>query len=84
MVGLSRAFSAAGCPTTLVSQWRAESKATSKLMVELHRRLRAGDTTAEALRAAQLAVRRTDEYRHPFYWAPFVAVGAGDRKVGSP
>lgn len=81
VVGLAWAFSAAGCPTTVVSQWRTESKATAKLMVELHRRLRAGDSIAEALRSAQLALRRTSEYRHPFYWAPFVVIGAGDRPL---
>jgi CHAT domain-containing protein len=76
VIGLSWAFFAAGCPTTVVSQWRAESAATSKLMIEFHRRLRAGDTTAEALRRAQMAVRRVEKYKHPFYWAPFIAIGA--------
>jgi CHAT domain-containing protein len=59
----------------VVSQWKAESRATSKLMVEFHRRLLAGDTVAEALRRAQLAVRKDPRYAHPFYWAPFVAIG---------
>lgn len=76
VIGLSWAFFAAGCPTTVVSQWRAESAATSRLMIEFHRRLRAGDTTAKALRRAQIAVRRTEKYKHPFYWAPFIAIGA--------
>jgi CHAT domain-containing protein len=79
VVGLSWAFFAAGCPTTVVSQWRAESAATSLLMIELHRRLRAGDSTAEAIRHAQLAVRANPKYRHPFYWAPFIAIGAAER-----
>ena len=76
VIGLSWAFFAAGCPTTVVSQWRAESAATSRLMIEFHRQLRAGKPTAEALRQAQMAVRRTAQYKHPFYWAPFIAVGA--------
>ena len=75
VIGLSWAFFAAGCPTTVVSQWRAESAATAGLMIEFHRRLRAGDTTAEALRRAQMKVRSTPKYKHPFYWAPFIAVG---------
>ncbi|HEX8154285.1 MAG TPA: CHAT domain-containing protein [Thermoanaerobaculia bacterium] len=75
VIGIAWAFFAAGCPTTVVSQWKAESRATSKLMVEFHRRLLAGDTVAEALRRAQLAVRKDPRYAHPFYWAPFVAIG---------
>ncbi|MEA2491540.1 MAG: hypothetical protein QOH21_3332, partial [Acidobacteriota bacterium] len=81
VVGIAWAFFAAGCPTTVVSQWKAESRATAKLMVEFHRRLVAGDSTAQALRAAQRALRATPAYSHPFYWAPFVAIGAaGARK----
>lgn len=76
VVGLAWAFFAAGCPTTVVSQWKAESRATSKLMVEFHRRLVAGASIAEALRQAQRSLRATEAYSHPFYWAPFVAVGA--------
>jgi CHAT domain-containing protein len=79
VIGLSWAFFAAGCPTTVVSQWNAESASTAKLMIEFHRRLRAGESTARALRGAQLSVRRIAKYRHPFYWAPFVAIGAAQR-----
>lgn len=81
VVGLSWAFFAAGCSTTVVSQWKAESRSTSKLMIEFHRRLLRGDSPAAALRAAQIALRRDAAYRHPFFWAPFVAIGAGGRSV---
>ncbi|HEX6099471.1 MAG TPA: CHAT domain-containing tetratricopeptide repeat protein [Thermoanaerobaculia bacterium] len=79
VIGLAWAFFAAGCPTTVVSQWKAESKPTATLMIELHKRLLAGDSPAAALRAAQRALRRKPEYRHPFHWAPFVAIGAAGR-----
>jgi len=65
VIGLSWAFMAAGCPTTVVSQWRAESKATAKLMVEFHRRLAAGDSPARALRKAQQWLRKDPMYAHP-------------------
>lgn len=76
ILGLSWAFLAGGCPTTVVSQWKATSSVTSKMMIEFHRHLRAGDSAAKALRKAQLRTRRDPRYRHPYYWAPFVVIGA--------
>jgi CHAT domain-containing protein/tetratricopeptide (TPR) repeat protein len=76
VIGLSWAFLAAGCPTTVVSLWKAQSAATAVLMVEFHRQLAGGASSSEALRRAQLALRRDRRYRNPFYWAPFVVIGA--------
>lgn len=76
LISFSWAMLAAGCPTTVVSQWKAHSAATARMMVELHRQLVSGVLKPEALRRAQLALRRDRRYRHPFYWAPFVVVGA--------
>jgi len=75
VVGLSWAFLVAGCPTTVVSRWTAESRATSRLMIEFHRRLVAGDSKPEALRRAQRSLMGDRRYAHPFYWAPFVVIG---------
>jgi len=77
VIGMSWALLASGCPTTVVSQWKAPSRATSKLMIEFHRRLLAGDSKAEAMRKAKMSLMRQAEYRHPLYWAPFVIVGDG-------
>jgi CHAT domain-containing protein len=76
VIGLSWALMTAGCPTTVVSQWRAESKATALLMVEFHRRLAASDSPARAMREAQRKLQRNPLYNHPLYWAPFVVIGA--------
>jgi CHAT domain-containing protein len=76
VISLSWAFLTAGCPTTVVSQWKTESATTEKLMTAFHRRLLAGDTKAEALRKAKLALLRDPQHGHPFYWAPFVVIGA--------
>jgi CHAT domain-containing protein len=77
VVGMAWALLSAGCPTTVVSLWKADSRSTSRLMIELHRRLAAGDTPAVALRRAKLTLRHDAWYRHPFYWAPFTVVGDG-------
>lgn len=76
VIGLSWALLAAGCPTTVVSQWKTESAATAKLMIEFHRHAARGVPAPEALRRAQLALRADRRYRHAFYWAPFIVVGA--------
>jgi len=78
IVGMTWAFLAAGSATSVSSQWRAESASTSRLMVELHQRLLRGASPASALRGAQLALQRDRRWSHPFYWAPFVVIGAGN------
>jgi CHAT domain-containing protein len=32
-------------------------------------------TKAEALRQAQISLMHSEEFNHPFYWAPFILVG---------
>lgn len=76
VIGLSWALLAAGCPTAVVSQWKAVSSTTSTMMIDFHRHLVGGADAPEALRNAQLALRRDPRYSHPFYWAPFVVLGA--------
>ncbi len=75
VIGLSWGFFVAGCPATIVSQWKVDSASSTPLMIELHRRLHDGAGNAEALRTASLELRKDARYRHPFYWAPFVLVG---------
>jgi len=84
MIGLSWALFVAGCPTTVVSQWKVESASTTELMLEFHRQLKSqmanradGFSAARALREAALNVQRMRAYRHPFYWAGFVVAGKG-------
>ena len=83
VIGLAWALFVAGCPTTVASQWKVESSSTTALMIELHRNLKPKIenpqwkiTKAEALRRAALKLLRNRQYRHPFYWAAFVMIGA--------
>ena len=75
IVSLVRPLLAAGVTTVVASLWPVDSKATSDLMIEFHkqRKLNVGMQGAEALRRAQIELAGT--YEHPFYWAPFIAVG---------
>jgi CHAT domain-containing protein len=78
MIGMSRAFIAAGVPSVVASQWPVDSDATAELMVNFHRRRKQGGlSTAEALRRAQLDMlgQHGQRYQHPYYWAGFVLIG---------
>jgi CHAT domain-containing protein len=77
LIGLSWALFVAGTPAAVVSQWKVESESTTRLMLQFHSELRAGAPIAKALRQAALQLLRSEAYRHPFYWAPFVVVGDG-------
>jgi CHAT domain-containing protein/tetratricopeptide (TPR) repeat protein len=77
LIGLSWSFFVAGCPTTVVSQWKVESRSTSALMVAFHKELRAGRTRADALARAMRSQMRRPQWRHPFYWASFAVIGDG-------
>lgn len=88
IVGLARAFLYAGASSVLVSQWDVDDRSTSDLMVGFYRRLSAGATRAEALRAARADLfagagetriafrRRPVAYAHPRYWSAFTLIGA--------
>ena len=78
MIGLAWSLFVAGCPTTVVSQWKVETESNTELMVAFHKNLTSakGQTSkAEALRQAALKLMKNKQYSHPFYWAPFVIIG---------
>ncbi len=82
VIGMSWALFVAGVPTTVASQWNVDSKSTTDLMIDFHRRLtmrpaKSKQSKAEALRQAELRLLRSERYRHPFYWAGFVMIGDG-------
>jgi CHAT domain-containing protein len=73
LIGLTRAFLGVGVSSLVVSLWLVQDETTASLMEKYYERLSDGAGPAEALRAAQLAIK--DEHPHPYYWAPFVLVG---------
>jgi CHAT domain-containing protein len=61
VLGLQRAFHAAGCPNVVGSLWKVDDEATAALMTQFYYELRVNkQSPLEALRAAQLTL-----YRHP-------------------
>ena len=79
-MGLPRAFLHAGASQVLVSLWQVDDKATSVLMDQFYKLWNPEDGSeplpAEvALRRAQDAVRTTEGWEHPTFWAGWVLWG---------
>jgi len=79
VLGLRRAFEVAGASTLIMSLWEVKDEAAREWMQALYRARLGGVSTADAVRSAHLttleARRRQGRSTHPYYWAPFVAVG---------
>jgi CHAT domain-containing protein len=77
IIGMTWAFFAAGARSVVASHWNVSSASTSDMMIAFHKGLfTPGASIASALRTAKLSLVHTSQYAHPFYWAPFVLLGA--------
>jgi CHAT domain-containing protein len=77
--GLTRAVIYAGGRSLIVSHWSVDSAATVRLMTGM---FSAGASTkAGALTQAQVALQQSQQFSHPYYWAPFTIVGDGSRPL---
>jgi CHAT domain-containing protein len=72
--GLVRGLLAAGARSVLVTLWNVNDRSTAEFMVSFYRQLGAGVDKATAVRMAMADLRQ--HYPHPYYWAPFILVGA--------
>ena len=75
VASLAEAFWIAGSRSVVASLWAVNDASTSLLMTEFYKALRAGDSKAEALRKAQMAVRAKPEFSHPYFWSGFILFG---------
>jgi CHAT domain-containing protein len=79
ILGLAGVAVRAGARSTLATLWSADDEATANLMGKFYTNLSQNTqiSKAKALRKAQLDLlaEADSQYRHPFYWAPFVLVG---------
>lgn len=76
LIGLIRSFLYAGSRSVVASLWKVDAHSTRDLMVRFHSFIQAGYDRATALQLAQLEIAERSQYAHPYYWAPFVLVGA--------
>lgn len=78
-VSLTRAFLKAGSHAVLATLWEVDDRSTVDFMQRFYGRLEDPGAThdkAVALAVAQRSLRASEEFRHPYFWAPFVLVGS--------
>lgn len=73
VVGLSRAFIAAGVKSIIVSLWSVPDAPTASLMTEFYRQLQQTPDKAQALRQAMLTTK--NQFTSPIDWAAFSLIG---------
>jgi CHAT domain-containing protein len=81
---VSNAFTYAGVPSTLVSLWKVDDKATSALMGYFYKFLNQGKSKSLALKLAKKAYLNSDidqELKHPYYWSGFILSGNTDALI---
>lgn len=76
LIGLTRGFMYAGAPRVVASLWRINDRAAAEFMRYFYEAMFLHHLTpAAALRAAQIKMWQTEEWRFPYYWAAFVLEG---------
>ena len=75
VVGIARAFLAAGARSVLVSLWAISDKATLEFMKSFYQSLSDGKSASVALHQAMKSLRDSEKFCAVKYWAPFVLIG---------
>lgn len=73
--GLVQTFIADGAQQVIATHWDVDSAAAVPLMKTFYSSLAKGETVTGSLLQAERTVRGMAEYSHPYYWAPYYAVG---------
>ena len=75
LITLAAAFSQAGAQSIVASLWKVGDATTRDFMVTFYQTLEAAGRV-EALQRAQTAILQNPATAHPYYWAPFILIGA--------
>ena len=75
VVGLTRAFLAAGARSVLATLWAINDVAALYFMDAFYRHLTSGESASASLQQAMEKMRKIPVFSHPYYWAPFFIVG---------
>ena len=75
VVGLTRAFLAAGARSVLASLWAIDDVAALYFMDAFYGHLTSGESASASLQQAMEKMRKMTAFSHPYYWAPFFIIG---------
>ena len=75
VVGIARAFLAAGARSVLVTLWEIDDEATMVFMKSFYQHLKEGKTASAAVQQSMKYLRESEEYSEMRYWAPFQLIG---------
>ena len=65
-----------GARSTLGTLWSVSDESTALLIDRVYKQIAiAPENKAQILRQAQLELIQSEQFNHPYYWAPFVLVG---------
>ena len=75
---LAQAFAYAGCPSVVMSKWRADDAASSTLMIAFFNYLKEGMSKSAALQQAQADYLAAADpaHAHPYFWSNFSVIGS--------
>jgi CHAT domain-containing protein len=77
IVGLTRAFMYAGAQSVIATLWSVADTSTAEFMKQFYTNLIIrGNSKSVALQNARLKLLQSDQFFHPFYWAPFILIGS--------
>ena len=75
VVGIARAFLAAGARSVLVSLWAINDEATMEFMTSFYQYLADGKSASVALHRAMKSLRDSEKFSAIKFWAPFMLIG---------
>jgi len=72
--GLAYVLERAGAKSVIASLWNAEDNTSDEIMTQFYQNLKNGMTKSEAMRQAKLSQIKS----HPYFWSPFILIGAAN------
>ena len=75
VVGIARAFLAAGARCVLISLWAIDDEATMVFMKSFYQQLKEGKTASAAIHQTMKSFRESENFSEMRYWAPFQLIG---------
>ena len=75
VVGIARAFLAAGAPSVLVALWAIDDQATIVFIKSFYQHLKEGKTASAAVQQSMKFLRESQQFCKMKNWAPFQLIG---------